>query len=882
MTLFNDLLLLISVYLILQSSSPPSLPGGDSGELLAVGCQLGTAHPPGYPLYTLIIHLWSQFTFQPRFNFDLTENSFSVTYETTVAWKINNLSCILSAFACLFLKLITKAVLTSVDRNVSCIVAPTFAAILFSLSPIVWEYSNAAEVFAVNNFLCAAVLYCTSRIYTIVQTTRPVSTINDPSSSSLDASPVAVYPIELYIYLNLGAMCSGLCLSNQHSSFFLVIALVSSILFISVQYKFFSLSVMYGLSCMFTAGVAPYLYLLYTSMNTKPLSWGHFSTMQGLLVHVLRSEYGTFQLGVKQGEEMSTERLFLSVLHASRECFHVIWPLFLLGFGWFFRDVMISLNESMNEDAKKKKKKNWSVTTSPVTQSTFHVNWSLYVVILFSWLFYQIMWHFVLSNLPITAVPMAYAVHARFWMQPLMLAVILAAVGLAAIERFAVNLVFPSPSSRQIPTTYVHSLSLISMSMELVVTLALLSFVCKVRWEGADRSQTGWTIHRYGEQLLSKIPENSLLVAHTDIDLNVVRYLRECEGLRPDITHLSFQYMPYPWFHKIQAPKYSNVTFIEPFRGISTERTHEANARLVGHFVAKNIDKFPAVFIDMQSINDMEVEDQGSWRGFTLVPYGPLYRVEKSPKKSIKHHKDSFEKVNNLSTILSSYDPMLFFRLYPPGSWEHAVASLVNDAKYQLGLYLLTYGISQQKNVQRENLLFILDRYYASASLLLDASLNSRLPLAIKNNESIVTTYENSFFPFMKSLKRHVNMESFESKATAFSGVMKDLYKNCALAWTRFITIANITRGIGESLQEILDAEKQLKDKKMRNKTARSLIRNDILVLVMSKDGYKMALTRAMQAISVFMSKCKDDIDFDVFKEELKKMERDLSQISSS
>ena len=35
----------------------PSIPGGDSGELVAEACELGTAHPPGYPLYTLLLHL---------------------------------------------------------------------------------------------------------------------------------------------------------------------------------------------------------------------------------------------------------------------------------------------------------------------------------------------------------------------------------------------------------------------------------------------------------------------------------------------------------------------------------------------------------------------------------------------------------------------------------------------------------------------------------------------------------------------------------------------------------------------------------------------------------------------------------------------------------
>lgn len=33
-----------------------SIPGGDSGELVAESCKLGVAHPPGYPLFTLLTY----------------------------------------------------------------------------------------------------------------------------------------------------------------------------------------------------------------------------------------------------------------------------------------------------------------------------------------------------------------------------------------------------------------------------------------------------------------------------------------------------------------------------------------------------------------------------------------------------------------------------------------------------------------------------------------------------------------------------------------------------------------------------------------------------------------------------------------------------------
>ncbi|CAM2116425.1 unnamed protein product [Caretta caretta] len=36
---------------------PPSVPGGDSGELITAAYELGVAHPPGYPLFTLLAKL---------------------------------------------------------------------------------------------------------------------------------------------------------------------------------------------------------------------------------------------------------------------------------------------------------------------------------------------------------------------------------------------------------------------------------------------------------------------------------------------------------------------------------------------------------------------------------------------------------------------------------------------------------------------------------------------------------------------------------------------------------------------------------------------------------------------------------------------------------
>ena len=57
-TNWNESFLLVSmVFGMYWKTIYPTIPG-DGGELIAQACQLGIAHPPGYPLYTLLVHNW--------------------------------------------------------------------------------------------------------------------------------------------------------------------------------------------------------------------------------------------------------------------------------------------------------------------------------------------------------------------------------------------------------------------------------------------------------------------------------------------------------------------------------------------------------------------------------------------------------------------------------------------------------------------------------------------------------------------------------------------------------------------------------------------------------------------------------------------------------
>ena len=110
----NILLLIqfIVIYGVYHLSLFPSVPGGDSGELLAESCIMGTAHPPGYPVYT-ILSAFARVLPSYRFYFDNNDTRYKndknvfgnlyVDMKPNVAWKVNHLCCVLGALASVLL-----------------------------------------------------------------------------------------------------------------------------------------------------------------------------------------------------------------------------------------------------------------------------------------------------------------------------------------------------------------------------------------------------------------------------------------------------------------------------------------------------------------------------------------------------------------------------------------------------------------------------------------------------------------------------------------------------------------------------------------------------------------------------------------------------------
>jgi hypothetical protein len=220
----------------------PTVAYGDSGTLTSVAYTLGIAHPPGYPLYTLLANLFSRIPIE------------------SIAWRINFASAVFGSAAVMFL-FMTMIHLT---KNLW---ASLLSAGLYAFSPIIWHHALFAEVFSLNNFFIALIAFLSVKYHQ--------------------------HPGDMLLFLL--AYVSGITLAHHHSSLFWVGPVWIWLLFID---KNRLLSFKTLCSCILLAflGLTPYLYLRIIASTDPPVVWGDLSSWLEFIRHVQRFRYGTFSL----------------------------------------------------------------------------------------------------------------------------------------------------------------------------------------------------------------------------------------------------------------------------------------------------------------------------------------------------------------------------------------------------------------------------------------------------------------------------------------------------------------------------------------------------------------------------------------------------------
>lgn len=434
----------VAVGVVYLATLAPSVAGGDAGELITTAATTGIPHPSGYPLYVLLT--------QPFFWLPIA----------TEAWRANLASAVMGTAAAMCL---AWAVTTLTGRRW----AGFAAAAVFAFSPTVWLYSVGAEVFALNNLVVTAGLALLVAV--------------DRSAASADGDARTRTRL-----VWAGACLLGLGASNHLSSLLLTGPFLGAMVWRTRNDAAWRMHRTWGvMAACLAAGLLPYLYLPLATASHPLAAWGEPDTAVGLVRHVLRSDYGTFQLNANV--DASPMSLIAQWAYYGRDVVEqVSWlgiVLAVVGLGW--------------------------ATVKPGTRLVA-------VTTLASIVGYLTLFH-ALAAFPLDQ-PLFHGIVARFWQAPLVLVCLW--IGLAF-------------SALRIPAAPGAVLALVLAGGQVVLHA-----------EAGNRRHDR-LVHDYGAAILQSAPANALILTRGDLITNTTRYLHVVEGLRPDVRLLDQEMLTYPW-----------------------------------------------------------------------------------------------------------------------------------------------------------------------------------------------------------------------------------------------------------------------------------------------------------------------------------------------
>lgn len=221
---------------------------GDTPELITAAVTLGVAHEPGYPLFTMLGHLFSMLPFG------------------SIPFRVNLLSVTCDA-------LTIGVVYFSALRLTRSQLAAGVGALLLAVNPTFWEWSLATEVFPLNNLFAAVLILLL------------VAWHEQPERSG---------------FLIAAFFVAGLALTNHQTiillgpAFCFVLWQRRSILFARPGLLAIGIAV-------FVIGLLPYAYVPWTSAHHPLHNWGDVSSFHDLLRLVLRRSYGSTRLVATAG-----------------------------------------------------------------------------------------------------------------------------------------------------------------------------------------------------------------------------------------------------------------------------------------------------------------------------------------------------------------------------------------------------------------------------------------------------------------------------------------------------------------------------------------------------------------------------------------------------
>lgn len=410
---------------------PRGLTGGDAGELIAASHTLATAHPPGYPLY-----VWSGW-------------AFALLAPGSLAQRYNLFSALAGAFAVTFF-------FFALSRWTRALALPAACAVALATSGLMLTWCTRAEVFALDQALAAALLWLAVEL-----TERP----------------------SRGLALGLG-VTFGAGLGNHQTLLLFGAPVVLAALVRAAKPQRLAAVAGVGL------GLLVYALVPLGAVLGPEHSWGDVLTPSGFVAHLLRADYGTFQLAADVTGAPTP-------LAAQLAAFGVGM---LEAAGWV--GVPLAAFGA------------WQALKTPSPQRLLAGG------LLAAWVLSG-PGFVAVARFPLTNALMG-AVLQRFWLLPLVPLTALAALGLHAACAGRPRL---------------------ARSLAAVLCAASLARAAA----SSPPKRTESLPERYAQALLAPLVPNAVLLVRGDLPSNAVRYA-QLTGMRPDVTVLDQELLTYAWY----------------------------------------------------------------------------------------------------------------------------------------------------------------------------------------------------------------------------------------------------------------------------------------------------------------------------------------------
>lgn len=243
------LLLLLFCFLLYLRTLAPDILAADSGEFQLVAANLGVAHPPGFPLYTMLAHLMTRLPLGP-----------------TAAFRVNLFSAVTStlALAAVYLSVfkLTRRILPSVAAVLALATATTF-----------WAQATTANIRSMTALFTAVIFLTLVLFYLAARTGNPES-----ENGRADR------------YLILFALALGLAVTHHASLAFLGLVAITFILLVDNR-LLRSPHRWWQPALAFSLGLLPLLYLpLRANADVRGASPA-LATWEGFIEHVLATGF---------------------------------------------------------------------------------------------------------------------------------------------------------------------------------------------------------------------------------------------------------------------------------------------------------------------------------------------------------------------------------------------------------------------------------------------------------------------------------------------------------------------------------------------------------------------------------------------------------------